>query len=84
LVRSPGTPHDHGQLRGGSTGREREVCALMREEPEDDATSFRETPWVEVIDVVVAGDSPLAHAVHRRQREIRCPEPVVAGHDSVI
>ena len=59
-------------------------CALMREEPEDDATSFRDTPWVEVIDVVVAGDSPLAHAVHRRQREIRCPEPVVAGHDSVI
>lgn len=56
----------------------------MREVPEDDAASFGETPWLEVIDVVVAGDSPLAHSVRRRQREICCPEPVVAGHDSVI
>jgi hypothetical protein len=56
----------------------------MREEPEEDTTSFGEVPRLDVIDLVVAGDSPLARSVRRRQREIRCPEPVVAGHDSVI
>lgn len=56
----------------------------MREEPEDDATSMGEMPCLDVVDVVIAGDSPLAHSVRRRQREIHHPESVVAGHDSVI
>jgi hypothetical protein len=80
----PGTLRHLNQVRGGCAGRERKVCALKREGSGEDVASLEETPLLEVTDAVVVGDSPLARSVRRRQREIRCPEPVVAGHDSVI
>jgi len=56
----------------------------MGELPTDDTTSFVEMPQLEVLDLLVDDDSPLAYALRRRKHEIDLQEPTIAGHDSVI
>lgn len=56
----------------------------MGEEPTAGVINIEDLPHLELVDAVATGDFPLAHSVRRRKREIDRPEPVIAGHDSVI
>jgi hypothetical protein len=58
--------------------------APMGELPTGDTTSFVEMPQLEVLDLLVDDESPLAYALRRRKHEIDLQEPTIAGHDSVI
>lgn len=48
------------------------------------AACLDELAGLEIAAIVVLGDSPLAHSLQRRKREVDRPEDVIAGHDSLI
>jgi hypothetical protein len=50
----------------------------------EDAVMFEDKSWLDIVYTTAAGDSPLAHAIRRRQWEIAHPEETVATHDSMI
>jgi hypothetical protein len=50
----------------------------------DGVIAFDDPPHWEQVAAVAGGDFPLAHCLRRRKRERDRPEPVIAGHDSVI
>lgn len=54
----------------------------MGEEPTAGVINIEDQ--LDLVDAVATGDFPLAHSVRRRKRELDRPEPVIAGHDSVI
>lgn len=56
----------------------------MGETPMAGLIDFEDLPRSEMFDVAADGDFPLAHSLRRRKRELDRPEPVIAGHDSVI
>jgi hypothetical protein len=56
----------------------------MGEAQTDDVIDFDDPSYREKMAALVGGDFPLAHSLRRRKRERDHPEPVIAGHDSVI
>ena len=56
----------------------------MSEGQPDGVIDFDDPHCWEKVAVIAGGDSPLAHSLRRRKHERDHPEPVVAGHDSMI
>jgi hypothetical protein len=59
----------------------------MDQLPEDDTIDFVDMSRLEIVASTIAvgdADSPLAHAIRRRNHEVDHPKPITAGHDSVI